>query len=179
MDIIREIRAQFNRRGYVAYGEQINMQNHMLQTAYFAEQKGADKELVAAAFLHDYGHLLLDLPEDIADHGIDGFHEDIAAKALKGYLPERIIEAIRLHVDAKRYLCAKNPKYLEQLTQASINTLKVQGGVMSAEEVAQFEESPWHKDAVAVRVYDDMGKLAELETPDLEYYLGVVEECLV
>lgn len=172
-DFIGHLRRQFQRRGHRAYGETIDMREHMLQTAYQAERKGADSELVTACLLHDYGHLLVDLPEDAARQGVDGRHEQIGADALANHFPPRIVAAVRLHVDAKRYLCGKSPEYMERLSQASIDTLAVQGGPMSREELAGFESNPWYQDALRVRVYDDLGKQQHLEHPDLDYYLEI------
>lgn len=179
MRVIDFIRTQYTENGHVAYGEHISMTNHMLQSAFYAEQAGSSKEVVVAAFLHDIGHLLHGLPEDISDHGIDGFHEDIGERCLKGYLPTLVTDCIRLHVQAKRYMCTLKPAYYEKLTGASRESLAIQGGLMSDQEVAAFESEPYYKEAMRVRVYDDMGKQAELEHPDLDYYLKLTEECLV
>lgn len=176
-DLIEQIRQRFERFGDRAYGEVVDMREHMLQTACLAERKGADEELVTACLLHDFGHLLVDLPEDAADRGIDGRHEQIGADALAGHFPPRIIDAIRLHVDAKRYLCAKSPEYLARLSPASTVTLAVQGGPMSPGEMARLESHPRHKDALAVRVYDDLGKEPAMEHPGLDHYLEIARRC--
>lgn len=178
-DVIDRIREQFDRRGHLAYGETVDLREHMLQTAYFAERRGADRELVTAALLHDYGHLASGLPEDAADRGIEGRHEHLAADALDGSFPPRIIEAIRLHVAAKRYLCGKRPEYFNRLSPASVHSLALQGGAMSVEEISRFEANTWYKDAVAVRVFDDLGKAPQLEHPDLEYYLELARGCVL
>ena len=77
---------------------------------------------------------------------------------------------MRLHVPAKRYLCATDPGYVAMLSEASIVTLKLQGGPMSASEVAQFETEPFYRQAVQVRRCDDRGKIAGLKIRGLADY---------
>lgn len=178
-DVIDRIREQFDRSGHLAYGETVSLREHMLQTAYVAEQRGADKELITASLLHDYGHLLAGLPEDIAARGVDGHHEALGADALKDHFPPRIIDAVRLHVAAKRYLCATRPGYLKRLSPASVESLALQGGPMSGEEIDRFENAAWHKDALRVRVYDDLGKETGMSHPGLGYYLAIARGCLL
>ena len=152
------------------------MAEHMLQSAYYAEQKNSSAEIITATLLHDFGHLILGLPEDITEKGIDGYHEDIGAKFLAPYFPKKIIDGIVLHVQAKRYMCTVKPKYHDQLSQASQDTLAVQGGVMSPQEVAIFEQQPFYKDALQVRLFDDLGKQEHLDHPDLAHYLRIAEQ---
>ncbi|QUM75600.1 HD domain-containing protein [Moritella sp. 24] len=176
MDIIQFIKQQFEENGHVAYGEHISMGEHMLQSAYYAEQKKSNDAIITAALLHDFGHLILELPEDITANGIDGYHEDIGAKFLAPYFPKQIIDGIALHVQAKRYLCAIKPNYHGQLSQASQETLTVQGGPMNTQQVADFEQEPFYKDALQVRLFDDLGKHTELDHPDLDYYLRIATQ---
>jgi predicted HD phosphohydrolase len=147
----------------------------MLQAAYAAEQDDAPPRLVAAALLHDYGHFIHDLPADAADHGIDTRHEEVAHAFLSRHFGPEIAEPIRMHVAAKRYLCATDPSYRRQLSPASLHSLDLQGGPFDADEVAEFERSPHADDAVRLRRYDDIGKVAGLATPDLEHYRSVLE----
>ncbi len=176
--IIEEIMAAFARRGDMAYGERVNLQEHMLQTAYFAEQDGADDLLIAAAVLHDYGHFVHDLGEDIADHGIDGRHEEIGAEALAPYFRPEVIEPIRLHVAAKRYLCAVDADYLAEVTPASLQSLALQGGPFSPAEARAFEQNPFFERAIRLRRYDEAGKVPEMPTPPLEHYRPCLEKGL-
>lgn len=178
-DVIEHIRRQFEQSGHLAYGEVVDLREHMLQTAHFAEQKGADAELVTASLLHDYGHLIAGVPEDAAGRGLDGRHEDAGADALADCFPERIIEAIRLHVAAKRYLCGKRPEYFKRLSPASVASLMVQGGAMTAGEITAFEARTWHKDAVAVRVFDDLGKEPRVVHRGLDHYLNIARGCVL
>jgi [1-hydroxy-2-(trimethylamino)ethyl]phosphonate dioxygenase len=177
--VIDEIFRMFREYGSGAYlGEPVSMTEHMLQSAYAAEQEGAPPRLVAAALLHDYGHFIHDLPEDAAQHGVDTQHEEVAHAFLSRHFGPEIAEPIRMHVAAKRYLCAVDPSYLDALSPASILSLELQGGRYGAEEVAEFERSPYADDAVRLRRWDDVGKVAGLETPDLEHYRPVLEAAL-
>src|SRR5262249_11917206 len=143
MSVIDEIFLVFEREGAQQYlGEPVSMTEHMLQSAHAAEQDAAPPHLVAAALLHDYGHLVHGGPEDAAEHGIDTHHEEVAHEFLVEHFGNDIAEPIRMHVAAKRYLCAVEPSYLDQLSEASLLSLQLQGGPFSAEEVAEFESSP-------------------------------------
>jgi phosphonate degradation associated HDIG domain protein len=175
-DLIDEIFRVFREYGSEEYlGERVSMTEHMLQAAYAAERDGAPPRLVAAALLHDYGHFIHELPADAAEHGIDTQHEEVAHAFLSEHFGPEIAEPIRMHVAAKRYLCATDPSYLGELSPASVHSLGLQGGPYSADEVAEFELSPYARDAVRLRRYDDIGKVEGLETPELDHYRAVLE----
>ncbi|MGA2188846.1 MAG: HD domain-containing protein [Steroidobacteraceae bacterium] len=177
MSVADEIIAVFGRRGDGAYfGERVSMTEHALQAAYFAQAAGAPRALVIAALLHDIGHLVVPVPEDLADWREDARHEQIGGAWLAGRFAPAVAEPVRLHVPAKRYLCATDSDYCSRLSPASVVTLKLQGGPMSAAEVAQFETELYHADAVKVRQWDDQGKIAGLVTPLLEDYRAWIEE---
>jgi phosphonate degradation associated HDIG domain protein len=179
-ELIDEIFRVFREHGAGEYlGEPVSMTEHMLQSAYAAEREGAPPRLVAAALLHDYGHYIHDLPTDSAQHGVDTQHEEVAHAFLSRHFGPEIAEPIRMHVAAKRYLCATDPSYVSQLSPASILSLELQGGPYSAEEVAEFDASPFAADAVRLRRWDDVGKIAGLDTPDLEHYRPVLELALL
>lgn len=174
--IITHIFETFRRRGQQMYsGEPVSMTEHMLQTAQAAEQNGASPTLIAAAILHDYGHLMHDLPEDCADHGIDDKHEEMGAAFLEQYFVAAVTEPVRLHVAAKRYLCAVDPDYFDALSPASLQSLALQGGPFSSEEARAFEAVPYSVDAVQLRQYDELAKVPGASTPDLEYYRPYIE----
>jgi [1-hydroxy-2-(trimethylamino)ethyl]phosphonate dioxygenase len=178
--LIDDIFRVFREQGAGEYlGEPVSMTEHMLQAAYAAEQDGAPPRLVAAALLHDYGHFIHELPADSAQHGVDTQHEEVAHAFLSRYFGAAVAEPIRMHVAAKRYLCATDPSYLDQLSPASILSLELQGGPASAEEVAAFDASPYAEDAVRLRRWDDIGKIAGLPTPGLEHYRDVLESALL
>jgi predicted HD phosphohydrolase len=177
-EIIDEIRKTFASCGHLDYGESISMQEHMLRAACLAEQKGEDDAVIVATLLHDYGHLVCNMPNNTFEDGIDNYHEDVGAQALEGWFDEDIVGAVRLHVDAKRYLCASTPAYRDKLSPASITTLEVQGGPMNEEEMAAFREKRGHRLALKVRVYDDLGKEPLMERPDLDYYIPKLKACI-
>jgi phosphonate degradation associated HDIG domain protein len=177
--LVDEIFRMFREYGSGAYlGEPVSMTEHMLQSAHAAEQEGAEPRLVAAALLHDYGHFIHEYEEDAAQHGIDTQHEEVGHAFLSEHFGAEIAEPIRMHVAAKRYLCATDPSYMGELSPASILSLELQGGPYSPDEIAEFERSPFAQDAVRLRRWDDVGKIAGLETPDLEHYRPVLEASL-
>src|SRR6185295_17965827 len=119
MSVIEEIRAAFARRGHEGYGEGVSQLDHALQCGAFAERDGAAPALIAAAFLHDIGHMLHELPEDIADSDVDTQHESLGSAWLSQHFGPEITEPVRLHVAAKRYLAVVEPSYFEKLSEAS------------------------------------------------------------
>ncbi len=176
MSLVDEIFDLFAGRGSAAYfGEAVSMTEHALQAAHFAELRGERETVVAAALLHDIGHLIATVPDDINEWKVDARHEATGARWLAARFRSEVAEPVRLHVRAKRYLCATDAGYFSQLSAASVLTLKLQGGVMSADEVARFEAEPGYRDAVAVRRCDDQGKVAGLATRRLENYRGMLE----
>ena len=176
--IVKEIRDAFATNGHLDHGENISMQEHMLQAAWLAEQDGADERVVVATLLHDYGHLVCDLPRDTLVDGYDNHHESLGADALSNWFEEDIVNAVRLHVAAKRYLCGSNPGYRDELSDASKTTLEIQGGPMTGDELFAFRNLPGHDMAVQVRVYDDRGKINGMERPELDHYVPMIRRCL-
>ena len=154
-------------------GERISQLEHALQCALFAEQAGAGPDLVLAALLHDVGHIL-EGGERAAERGIDSRHEETGAAWLAERFGPAICEPVRLHVAAKRYLCATDPSYFARLSSASVRSLALQGGPMSAAEAVDFERSPWSGDAVRLRQWDEQGKVVGMKTPDIEHYRTLV-----
>ena len=132
--VLEQIHAAFARRGHEGYGEGVSQLDHALQCGMFAQRDGAPPALVAAAFLHDIGHLLHDLPQDIADTGVDTQHESTGSAWLSQHFGPEVTEPVRMHVAAKRYLAAVEPGYFEQLSEASKLSLKLQGGPMAARQ---------------------------------------------
>jgi gamma-butyrobetaine dioxygenase len=175
-NIVEVILALFSEKGQGAYfGESVTETEHALQCAHLAAQSGAGSEVVAAALLHDIGHLLHGLPENVAKQGIDGRHELAGADWLRRYFAPAVVDPIRLHVAAKRYLCAIEPDYLSGLSDASRLSLRLQGGPMSAKEAARFESEPGFRSAIAVRRWDDAAKVPGLVVPELEHYRSCLE----
>lgn len=169
---VQQIIQLFHERGDSEYGgEAVSQLQHALQCAALAESEDASSSLIAAALLHDVGHLVYALPEDAPDLGVDDVHEELGQRYLRKIFGDDVTEPVRLHVSAKRYLCAVDADYLQQLSGPSVVSLKLQGGPMTAEEAAQFRESPWAEDAVRLRRWDDRAKISGLQTPDLEHYV--------
>jgi phosphonate degradation associated HDIG domain protein len=177
MDRVDEIAALFERHGDEAYEglrrESINALEHALQTAQLAEWAQADAALVVAALLHDVGHFIADasLPDSADDE-----HETRGAQWLAGAFGPAVVEPVRLHVQAKRYLVATDARYLEGLSPASVHSLRAQGGPMSADECTRFEALPHADGAVMLRRWDDCAKTPQKKTPPLAYYLAMARE---
>lgn len=180
MSPVETILAIYQAHGAAAYfGERVTMTEHGLQAAYFAQVAGAPKALVIAALLHDIGHLIEQVPDALEDWTTDAHHEETGARWLAKRFPPEISEPVRLHVAAKRYLCATHAQYLAKLSPASVHTLRLQGGAMSEREVAQFEAERYCREAVRLRHWDDHGKVAGLKIPQLSDYLVLIEELAI
>ncbi|KVQ01272.1 phosphohydrolase [Burkholderia ubonensis] len=172
---LEEIRGLYREHGHVAYsGEPVTQLEHALQSGLLAEEAGADDALVAAAFLHDLGHLLNLQGETPSARGIDDLHQYYVLPFLRPLLPDAVLEPIRLHVDAKRCLCRTDAGYFESLSPDSVRSLALQGGVFSEEEAAAFLRRPFAEDALRLRRWDDMAKAEGRATPDLDHYLEIV-----
>ena len=173
---LADIEAVFVRRGAEQYsGEPVTQLEHALQTAARAEAEGADDELVTASLLHDLGHLLQDLgsgDDSPTLRGVDDVHQYAALPFLRGLFGERVLGAIRLHVDAKRYLCATRPGYPAALSADSQRSLLLQGGVFNADQATAFIAHPGAPDAVRLRLWDDLAKTAGAATPPLSHFLA-------
>ncbi len=164
------------RRGSDSYlGEAVTMQQHMLQAAAQAQREGAPEELVAAALLHDIGHYTGEFGEDYIEQGTDNFHEDAGAALLAPFFPPVVVECVRLHVAAKRYLCATDPTYFGKLTPASVATLAMQGGPMAPDEVAEFRRNPFFREAVRARIWDECAKDPDAITPSFADFAPLLQ----
>ena len=158
-------------------GEPVTQASHMLQAAALAERAGASGPLVAAALLHDVGHFTGTITGHDLMRGTDNRHSDQGAAWLAQWFGPEVTEPVRLHVAAKRYLCATEPGYFGQLSAESVRTLALQGGPMTAEQVAAFEALPFARDAVAVRRWDDEAKDPEVTPPEFSHFeplLGIL-----
>lgn len=166
----------FERRGAESYlGEPVTMAEHMLQGAWLAEADGATDELVAAALLHDIGHYTSEFGAYSPDDVEDKHHDDAGAEVLGPFFPPVVTECVRLHVAAKRYLCATDPSYFGKLSPASVHTLSLQGGPMSKTEVAEFRRNPFHAEAVRVRIWDEGGKVPGMTTRKFSDYAPLLQ----
>lgn len=175
MEAIATLFAQSGQDAY--YGEPVTQLEHALQCAQLAEQAGADQETVAAAFLHDIGHLL---PAEAGVGYMDGYgtvdHEKLGADYLREQgFSEKVAQLIEHHVNAKRYLVFKKPEYFARLSEASLKTLEFQGGPMTPEEATAFESNPYFREILQVRGWDEQAKIPGLLTRDMAYYLAIAE----
>ena len=179
---LSDIEHLFARKGERMYtGEPVTQLQHALQSADAAERSRASDELVLAAFLHDLGHLINDQGDTPTLRGIDDRHEYVALPFLRGIFPDTVLQPIRLHVDAKRYLCARGDgevsgaEYWFSLSADSKRSLELQGGIFSAAEADAFIAQPYAADAVRLRLWDDLAKLADAPTPPIGRYLALAE----
>ena len=167
---VAELADLFARLGSLHYGEDVTQLEHALQTAHHAKADGAPPALVAAALLHDVGHMMQKVGENAADLGIDTRHEHISAGYLARAFGPEVTEPIRLHVAAKRYRVAVEPGYLERLSKASLQSLTLQGGPMSDGEIEVFLADPAAQAALRLRGYDEAGKAPDIEVAGFETY---------
>jgi [1-hydroxy-2-(trimethylamino)ethyl]phosphonate dioxygenase len=158
-------------RGTGRYGlSAVTQKEHALQSADLATKRGLGDALVIAALFHDLGHLLVGDDVNLAQRGVDDLHEETSANALAKLFGNDVAEPVRLHVAAKRYLCAVNPAYYDKLSEDSRQSLLLQGGPMSPLEVAAFDKLEHRAAALALRMIDDEAKVAGQKTPGLDSY---------
>jgi gamma-butyrobetaine dioxygenase len=183
MSPVDRITGLFTSAGAADYlGEPVTVAQHLIQAGALAEAAGAPPALIAAALLHDVGHLRgADLFADEAElsgrelmAGTDNDHGDRGAAWLAQWFPPVVTEPVRLHVAAKRYLCAVEPGYFGLLSPASVHTLSVQGGPMGEAEAGEFEANPFAADAVRVRRWDDAAKDPAMVTPGLDHFIPLL-----
>jgi [1-hydroxy-2-(trimethylamino)ethyl]phosphonate dioxygenase len=166
----------FERRGGEEYlGEPVTMAEHMMQGAHLAEQQGEEEVIIVATLLHDIGHFTSEFGAFSMDDTHDKRHEEAGAQVLEHFFPSLVVDCVRHHVAAKRYICATDPNYFAQLSAASIHSLKLQGGPMDAAEIARFERNPNIKEIVRVRHLDDAGKIAGMITPGFAHYAPMLQ----
>lgn len=163
------------RGGESYFGEPVTVLEHCLQAAFFAHNAESPDTLIAAALLHDVGHLLHLQGEDVADTGVDTRHEELANRTLAAHLPAAVTEPILLHVAAKRYLCFADPAYADALSASSVLSLRLQGGPMSEREAKAFLALPFAQEAIALRHWDDEAKIEGLAVPEISSYLPLLK----
>ncbi len=175
MTIVEELRELMEGRGKQSYGENVTIAEHVLLTAAAAKEAEASESLIVACLLHDVGHWL-DEPDD--DFGIHS-HADTGAVWVAERFGSDVSEPVRLHVDAKRYLCAVDPEYHGRLSYASQYTLTQQNGPMTQDEIASFLANPHHEDAVALRKLEDIhGKRTRVPIPEFEHFHPLLEKLI-
>jgi len=170
--IAEQLADLYARLGHECYGEGVTLLEHSLLTAQAAERAGASDHLVVACLLHDIGHLLEESDDAYGVHD----HGDVSGDYLARYFPASVSEPARLHVAAKRYLCATDAEYTAVLSEASRYTLEKQGGPMSSAERREFEANPYHREGVRLRRWEDMaGKQRGTRSPDWSHFHPLLE----
>ncbi len=183
MNIIDEVIALFADYGDRVYlGEAVTQKEHALQAATLAEKRSASSSQIAAALLHDIGHIINASDPNGADkfkiENADNFHEEIGYRWLSAHFSPEVSDPVKLHVPAKRYLCAVDEKYIKKLSEMSLRSLKDQGGPMNPDEVKAFETEPFATEAISVRRWDDSAKVPKLETPDFPHFRPYLDSAL-
>ena len=171
--IIEKIIKNYKTNKSLYIGEKVTMTEHMIQSAMLAEKNKCSSSLVCASLLHDYGHFILDNPDQLVNRKEDGKHEDIGYRYLKKYFKKNVVEPIKNHVKAKRYL-ARNQEYYRILSPASIASLHLQGGVMDDEETKQFEKEQFFADSIKLRKYDEASKKTGIKIKDINEYKHIL-----
>jgi phosphonate degradation associated HDIG domain protein len=167
-------------KGEGRYGlSDINQREHALQAAWLAERSGCDGALIVAALLHDIGHLVHDFGENPAAEGVDDRHEQIGYDFLRHHFGPEVTEPVRLHVAAKRYLCATEPDYRGRLSPDSVLSLSLQGGPMDEQEAEVFAALPHASAAVRLRRLDEAAKAIGLVTPPVMHFLPYMRQSLI
>src|SRR6185312_12954982 len=177
-DAITELAELLEGKGSRRYGlSDVNQLQHALQGALLAEEAGCNAALVTAALLHDVGHMVHNLGENPAEEGVDDRHEEIGRAYLAALFGPEVTELVRLHVPAKRYLCATEPDYFAKLSADSVRSLALQGGPMSETEVAEYRANPYSEAATQLRRFDEAAKVKQLATPPVAHFLPYVSAC--
>jgi phosphonate degradation associated HDIG domain protein len=179
---LNEVVDLLQRRGHQQYGmEAISQLEHALQCADMAEQAGETPETIVAALLHDMGHLLAAERDGQSEHDTskDDLHQYIALPFLRTLFPDAVLEPIRLHVDAKRYLCLMDSGYWAELSPASKHSLEQQGGVFSEQQAEVFMQQNFAAEAVRLRRYDDLAKVPAKVVPHLSHYAVYLQQVVL
>ena len=180
-DIVERLAGLFADQGGDLYGgEAVTQLEHALQAAQLAEQEDCPSHEIVAALLHDVGHLIHDLGDDCAERGIDDIHERAGSDWLEteAGFHSAVTQPVRLHVPAKRFLCAVDADYHASLSEASQLSLSLQGGPFTEDEVAAFRKTPYSESAIRLRTWDDKAKIPGLPTPSLQHFLSLIDSSM-
>ena len=178
MNIIDQIISSYSNNKSLYIGEKVTITEHMIQTAMLAEKNNCSSSLICSSLLHDYGHFILENPDDLVSKGKDGKHEDIGYQFLKKYFIKNVVEPIKHHVKAKRYL-ARDVKYYQVLSEASKVSLKLQGGIMDNKEAKEFEGYEFFEDSIKLRKFDEEAKKADLKIKSINEYKNLLSSKLI
>ena len=178
MNIIDQIISNYLNNKSLYIGEKVTMSEHMIQTAMLAEKNNSTSNLVCSSLLHDYGHFILENPDDLVAKDKDGKHEDVGYQFLKKYFIKDVLGPIKYHVKAKRYL-VREKNYYGMLSEASKISLKLQGGVMSNEEAEKFESNKFFEDSIKLRKFDEIAKESGLKIKSINEYKNLLTSKLI
>ena len=178
MNIVDEIINKYKTNNSLYIGEKITISNHMIQTAMLAEKDNSPKSLVCSCLLHDYGHFIIENPDILVSKLLDGKHEYLAFKFLNKYFKPDIVEPIKLHVQAKRYLCRDN-SYFNLLSKASKISLKLQGGILNDDESKEFKKKKYFKNSILVRKFDESAKQTNIKMKSIDSYKSLLKSKLI
>ena len=173
MNIVSKIISSYLNNKSLYIGEKVTMTEHMIQTAMLAEKKNSSDSLVCSSLLHDYGHFILDNPDDLIKKRKDGRHEDLGYIFLKKYFVKDVVGPIKYHVKAKKYL-ARNRKYFENLSEASKISLELQGGVMTDSEAIKFENNEFFESSIKLRKFDEGAKKVGIKIKSINDYRNLL-----
>ena len=178
MKVIDKIIANFINNKSLYIGEKVTISEHMIQSAMIAEKAKSSGSLVCACLLHDYGHFILEDPDELVRKKLDGKHENIGYEYLKNFFKEDIVKPIKYHVLAKRYL-ARNRKYFNSLSDASKISLKLQGGVLNTKESKEFEKKDFFKHSIKLRKFDELAKRTEIKMKSIIEYKNLLSSQII
>ena len=178
MKIIYKIISNFINNKSLYIGEKVTMSEHMIQSAMLAEKAKCNDDLICACLLHDYGHFLLEDPDELVKNKLDGEHENIGYQYLKKFFGQKIVEPIKYHVLAKRYL-ARDKKYFDFLSDASKISLKLQGGVLNDKESKKFENKSYFKPSILLRKFDEAAKNTDIKMKSIHDYEKLLSSKLI
>ena len=178
MNIIDQIISSYSNDKSLYIGEKVTITEHMIQTAMIAEKSNSTSDLVCSSLLHDYGHFILDNPDDLVKKNKDGKHETIGYEFLKRYFVRNVVEPIKYHVKAKKYL-ARNKRYFSTLSEASKVSLKLQGGIMNDSEAKEFESNKFFKNSIKLRKFDEEAKKKGLKIKSIHEYKNLLISKLI
>jgi len=178
MNIINQIISNYLNNKSLYIGEKVTMSEHMIQAAMLAEKTNCSSNLVCSCLLHDYGHFILEKPDDLIDQDKDGKHEDVGYFFLKKYFIEDVLGPIKFHVKAKKYL-ARKKSITELLSDASKISLKLQGGIMNDKEAKKFEKNKFFQNSIKLRKFDEVAKISGVKIKSIIEYKNLLTSKLI
>jgi len=178
MNIVDKIISSYLNNKSLYIGEKVTMTEHMIQTAMLAEKNNSPSSLVCSCLLHDYGHFILENPDNLVKKEKDGKHEKLGYEFLRKYFVKNVVEPIRYHVKAKKYL-ARDVKYYGMLSEASKISLKLQGGIMDDKEAKEFEDNEFFEDSIKLRKFDEGAKKTDLKIKSIKEYKNLLISKLI